>query len=410
MELLFRKKSLLAVLLIIAVLATIGSLNYRFFKFLNDYLALVIMALVYILSIKVYHYLKNDFLLFIGYSLSIIGAVFFFQVFINQTAVNDFLAVKSMVGSGFPLLESIALSSAPFFIQRKFSATTFYIGAVLLIVIIFNLIGLFGGEFFQSSLLGLGCGIILILGSINLFIQHRQLNNSIFINMIGAMIILTITSFLEIVKPVITNIKFISELLRLMAYFLIYRGVAFIPYELVCQELKERVLIDQLTGLYNRRALWELAKREMALADREERFIGILLMDLDRFKFINDRYGHLAGDRMIQQFANILKSSIRETDIVCRLGGDEFVALLSLEEPNLQTISNRISEEVERWKAGDELAAKIGVSIGIGIKEPGKPKKLEEILREADHYMYREKSKKKPARRNVESGQFQIFT
>lgn len=409
MKLLSRGKGLGKDFLIIGILVIVGLLNYQFFKFLCDYLVLLIMALVYVLSTRACRYSRDEFLLFIGYSLSVIGAIYFTRIFLNQLVDNYFLPFKFIINLGFPLLESIALSIAPFYIRRKFSVTNFYINTVLSIILIFSLIKLFGVAVFQSGLLGPGCGLILLLGFIYLFIQRRHLNNLIFVSMAGAMILLSTASFLGIEKLVANNFKFISELLRLIAYFLIYRGIILVPYESIYQELKESVLIDQLTGLYNRRGLWELARKEIARADREERFIGVLLMDLDRFKFINDRYGHLAGDRMIQQFADILKGSTRETDIVCRFGGDEFVVLLSLDEPNLQKIRNRISEEVERWKAGDELAAKIGVSIGIGIKEPGSPKELEEILTEADHYMYREKNKKKLTRRNVESSQYQIF-
>lgn len=403
------KKRFLLNLLIVATFVVIGLSNYRFFLFLSDYIIVTILALVYVLTTRAYRYNEDNFHLFIGYALSMVGIVYLIQIFLNLSDINFPLSVKLMVNSGVVLLEAFAMFSAPFFIRRKFSEIGFIIGVVLIMFLDIFLVWYFGEIVVQKKILGFGCGIILLQGIGNLFIHRRQLNDSIYFKVAGAMILLAGVSFFRIEESIVNTFKFIPNLLRLGAYVLIYQGTSSAPYELILRELKQSVLIDELTGLYNRQGLREFAKKEMARADREGWSTGVLLMDLDRFKFINDRHGHLAGDRIIQQFANILKVSIRETDIVCRLGGDEFVMMLSAEKLNLSIIRDRILEAVEQWKATDELAVKIGVSIGFSIKEPGISKKLDDILKEADHHMYCEKNKKKTVKKTDDSSQYKIF-
>ena len=93
-------------------------------------------------------------------------------------------------------------------------------------------------------------------------------------------------------------------------------------------ELREQAVRDPLTGLFNRRYLKDTLEREIARARRENIPIGIMIMDIDEFKNVNDRYGHNAGDKMLQDMAEMLKATIRVEDIVCRYGGEEFVIVM----------------------------------------------------------------------------------
>jgi diguanylate cyclase (GGDEF)-like protein len=93
-------------------------------------------------------------------------------------------------------------------------------------------------------------------------------------------------------------------------------------------ELREQAIRDPLTGLFNRRYLKETLQREIARARREDLPIGIMIMDIDEFKNVNDVYGHNAGDRMLQAMGEMLKTNIRAEDIVCRYGGEEFVIVM----------------------------------------------------------------------------------
>ena len=94
------------------------------------------------------------------------------------------------------------------------------------------------------------------------------------------------------------------------------------------QSLKEQSIRDPLTGLYNRRYLEETLERELARARRAGQPVSVIMVDLDRFKRINDSYGHEAGDYLLQMMARTLQRSVRAEDIVCRYGGEEFTIIL----------------------------------------------------------------------------------
>jgi len=98
--------------------------------------------------------------------------------------------------------------------------------------------------------------------------------------------------------------------------------------ELEARELQKLAIQDSLTGLYNRRFAEPQLETEIARAVRSGKPLSILMLDLDNFKRINDRYGHLAGDRVLVEFSERLRRAIRHSDLPARLGGDEFLVLL----------------------------------------------------------------------------------
>jgi GGDEF domain-containing protein len=93
-------------------------------------------------------------------------------------------------------------------------------------------------------------------------------------------------------------------------------------------EAEKQSLTDGLTGLYNRRSLDQLLQREVALSDRHNQTLSLVMIDLDHFKEINDRHGHAAGDHMLKSFADCVRITLRKTDLAFRYGGDEFVIAL----------------------------------------------------------------------------------
>jgi diguanylate cyclase (GGDEF)-like protein len=96
----------------------------------------------------------------------------------------------------------------------------------------------------------------------------------------------------------------------------------------LAHKLKIQATIDSLTNLYNRRAFEEFAQKSINRAQREKTYIAIILMDIDLFKQVNDTYGHQAGDKVLQEFSQRLKDSLRPYDILARYGGEEFMLLL----------------------------------------------------------------------------------
>ncbi|RPH62910.1 MAG: diguanylate cyclase [Chloroflexi bacterium] len=93
-------------------------------------------------------------------------------------------------------------------------------------------------------------------------------------------------------------------------------------------ELREQAIRDVLTGLFNRRYLQETLEREIARAIRRKQPVGIIMMDIDLFKVVNDTYGHKAGDLVLQALGDLLKTNLRAEDIICRYGGEEFVVVM----------------------------------------------------------------------------------
>ena len=93
-------------------------------------------------------------------------------------------------------------------------------------------------------------------------------------------------------------------------------------------EAREQAELDSLTGLHNRRLFYEFLGREIARAHRYERYVSVIVFDLDDFKRINDRVGHLGGDAVLVEVAKRIRSVVRATDIACRVGGDEFAVIL----------------------------------------------------------------------------------
>lgn len=148
-------------------------------------------------------------------------------------------------------------------------------------------------------------------------------------------------------------------------------------------EIRQLSLVDELTGLYNRRGFMLLAGRELESLRRSGRRGLALYMDLDGLKQANDTRGHEAGDRLIQRAAGVLRSSSRESDVTARLGGDEFAVFMTLgyDHPPVHLI-------VERFL---EAARRVGISWSVGATAtpPGRVVTLEDLLAGADEAMYR---------------------
>jgi two-component system, cell cycle response regulator len=150
---------------------------------------------------------------------------------------------------------------------------------------------------------------------------------------------------------------------------------------------------DELTGLYNRRRFFVLTEHWLKLAIRTQRRLSLLYMDLDGLKWINDQYGHKEGDQALIGFANILKKTFRESDIVARIGGDEFVALI--ESTDDEVIMTRLLENIKDYNAQESQRYVLSISVGTAHFEAEHPTSINELLSKADGTMYAEKRRKR---------------
>lgn len=152
---------------------------------------------------------------------------------------------------------------------------------------------------------------------------------------------------------------------------------------------------DTLTGALLRAEFIQQANTKLQKLAAEQRSVAIMMCDLDHFKHVNDNYGHAKGDQVLVYFANIVRSSLRETDLFGRLGGEEFVILLpNVSEPNSLIVAERIRSNFERFwlsDANDEPNLKVTTSIGIFYADRVNAS-LQDMLFAADCALYQAKS------------------
>jgi diguanylate cyclase (GGDEF)-like protein len=161
-------------------------------------------------------------------------------------------------------------------------------------------------------------------------------------------------------------------------------------------DLRNQALKDPLTGLLNRRGFTVLAELQLRLTIREHRSAVLAFADLDRFKAINDRYGHAAGDRALKRVADGLLRAFRASDVLARLGGDEFVAFAT--SPNVQdpeAVGERIRRSVHAIPTRDVF--RLDLSVGVVPVAPSTTATIEALLEEADRAMYADKRRRAPA-------------
>ena len=153
--------------------------------------------------------------------------------------------------------------------------------------------------------------------------------------------------------------------------------------------LREQATRDDLTGLFNRRYLEESLARELARAEREGCPLSIALMDIDRFKEINDTYGHAAGDEALRALGKLLAQDTRTSDLACRYGGDEFIVVLS--SAAAENAFARAQEWCEAFQRQTfvfgERSFTTSLSIGISAY-PAHATSAEKLIKAADEAMY----------------------
>ncbi len=158
--------------------------------------------------------------------------------------------------------------------------------------------------------------------------------------------------------------------------------------------LREQATHDSVTGLYNRRYLEEALEREIRRAERKGTRLGLLLLDLDRFKPFNDSYGHDAGDALLRSFGAFLRARVRAGDVACRYGGDEFTVLLpEANEENVHRRAEELRQKVREMPIPGLPPAREPVTLSAGgAVYPDNGKTSAELLRAADEALYRAKA------------------
>lgn len=155
----------------------------------------------------------------------------------------------------------------------------------------------------------------------------------------------------------------------------------------------EKSITDQLTGLYNHGFFFETLNREVERLKRYDKNSILGIIDIDDFKQINDKHGHITGDRVLRIVSNLIQSSSRKSDIIARYGGDEFIILLTeTNKANGKKLFERLSRTVKDFAYGDKLSITISIGAVELNKETMKNTDIVSLVRQADLALYSSKN------------------
>ncbi|MGQ9534539.1 MAG: diguanylate cyclase [bacterium] len=159
--------------------------------------------------------------------------------------------------------------------------------------------------------------------------------------------------------------------------------------------VKHRIWLDPLTGIFNRRYFENQLSKELQRASRYEHPLAILFLDIDKFKKVNDEFGHQVGDEVLLELAQILERNLRSVDVIARYGGDEFIILLpETKKESAYKTANRILYAIQRYDffKGNLQIKELGVSIGVA-SFPEDAGGTYELIKKADIALYKAKER-----------------
>jgi len=157
-------------------------------------------------------------------------------------------------------------------------------------------------------------------------------------------------------------------------------------------ELRDAAVLDELTGVYNRRGFTSLGEQHLAKARRDQTAITVLFVDVDGLKRVNDTFGHEEGDRLLRDLADLMKVTFRASDVVGRVGGDEFCALL-LDDGETSAGAARLRQAIQRQNSSAKRRFQLSCSIGFVSLRPSTDSTLPDLLSRADQAMYEDKNR-----------------
>jgi diguanylate cyclase (GGDEF)-like protein len=216
---------------------------------------------------------------------------------------------------------------------------------------------------------------------------------SIALSMLITYLVLELTNSSQ--KP---TAMMISVLAPLIIAPLVSWHIVGLLFEIDQLEIKmhKLAMTDELTGLRNRHALFLLAEQRLDYAKRYQRIVSLLLIDVDYFKQINDKHGHLAGDEVLRHLAKLVKGFIRKSDIIGRLGGDEFLIMLpETDKQNALIYAEKLRRRIQqKTVAFNDSSIGMTVSIGVSTFESDADiNRIEDLLHQADTALYQAKRK-----------------
>ncbi|MFC2107888.1 MASE3 domain-containing protein [Candidatus Bipolaricaulota bacterium] len=417
------KRPVGVVLLGAAIFATyqLSLHNYLLFHSLLEILSITVAFVMLAIAWNTWQFSTNHFLLFLGAGYAFIGGVDLLHTLAYQ-GMGVFrdpgpnLATQLWVGARY--LEALTLVTAPVFLTKKARlAPVFltYLAATTLLLLTVFLWRVFPACYVEGAGLTVfkkaseyAVSGILLIAMLFLSTRRRRLSPKAYRYLIASMA-LTICS--EVVFTFYVSVfglsNFAGHLLKLASFSLVYLAIVRFtltqPYRTLFADLKESEeklqhlsRHDPLTEVLNRVTLTEILAREAARAVRHDFPLALVMVDVNRFKEINDRFGHGIGDRVLQEVARILESATRATDYVFRFGGDEFLVVLPQEDGTSCLIMDRIRHAVaQRNTTVPPPDFSLSLAIGIEYFLPGRDDDVQSSLERADARMYEDKRRHK---------------
>ena len=167
---------------------------------------------------------------------------------------------------------------------------------------------------------------------------------------------------------------------------------ALVEHFCFCAQLTRNASHDDLTGLLNRSIFFEFLEAELNKAARTQAVFSVMMMDLDHFKAINDRYGHAAGDQVLKHFAELLRSLLRKSDIIGRIGGEEFAVILpDTPRPAAAKLAGEILHGTAARAVIPARDTVVNFTVSIGISTYPDFANVNALMSEADRALYRAK-------------------
>ena len=235
--------------------------------------------------------------------------------------------------------------------------------------------------------------VVLLLGVLSFFFPHQFWNSGGLQVTISPQVL-----FVIMVAIVLASLVFVRRDLEVRGLRL-----ANLQQYMSSQEEQAASMIDAVTNVFTRGFLHDLLEGEISRAERTNRSLAMIMCDLNNFKQVNDRYGHLMGDYVLSQIAIILKSCVRGSDYVVRYGGDEFLLLLpETDEQGGEIVRMRVHSKVSEWDHNNRVGdLPISVSLGLYLHVTGQT--ADKDVAEADARMYAEKQASKRSATNQTS-------
>lgn len=385
-------------------MAIIALTNYRLFHVLMECLFIMAASVIYAFATWTFPYHRSSFL-------KIVGLGFLSSALLTFLHLLGEAGFQVAPGGGSPvvyewsagLIQAFSMVLALAFWEMKkgvFVAgwvIAFIQGTLLLLIIgnRFHQDVIWGGVAGYQQHVGLCIALFALqMGCIvGLFIRRKVMPPSVYRCTLAATVGFILASW---GLPYQSIAGILAHGAKIGGAFIFVCGIVYLgiksPLRHLFSELKSDAISDALTGLYNRQGFQELASQAMRSADRKGDAIGLLVMDLDNFKGVNDRFGHLVGDEILKHFGRLLQNAVGLRGIPFRLGGDEFLVLVrDAKAGNLRATEEIIRRSFARWISTHAVAGVLGLSIGAAIREPGGESNLERLIQEADANMYREK-------------------